>query len=258
MSSVNVGAIFSKTAARVRVTAVLSKSLRSLTTTAVDLATQANDNEDHTVAAALLTKSGAIVTGVNAFHFLGGPCAEVTALANHATTQSGDPVIAAVAAHGPTSDVLPPCGKCRQVLFDLDPGIVCVVRTAEGHSPVPVRNLLPHPYDWRASGSGPQRIYMWEGYEELVRSGVKSQTVRIDDPFREGTADVVFEKESGEVISIPAVVTEVRTVERSSLTEVDARRDGFDTLTDLHAALDRHYPGLTDDDPVDLVTFDIG
>lgn len=119
MSSGNVGVIFSKTAAQVRVTAVLSNSLRSLTTTAVELATQANDNEDHTVAAALLTESGAIVTGVNAFHFLGGPCAEVTALANHATAQSGAPVIAAVAAHGPTSDVLPPCGKCRQVLFDL-------------------------------------------------------------------------------------------------------------------------------------------
>lgn len=39
---------------------------------------------------ALMTKTGEIVTGVNAFHFLGGPCAEITALANHAD----DPVVA--------------------------------------------------------------------------------------------------------------------------------------------------------------------
>ena len=48
---------------------------RSLTTTAVELATAVNDDGDHTVAAAVLTKSGATVTGVNAFHSLGGPCA---------------------------------------------------------------------------------------------------------------------------------------------------------------------------------------
>lgn len=238
--------------------AVLPSPLRSLTATAVELATKVNDNGDHTVAAALLTKSGTTVTGVNAFHFLGGPCAEVTALANHATAHQGDPVVAVAAAYGPTADVLPPCGKCRQVLFDLDPSIACIVRTANGHAAVPVRELLPYAYDWRAVETGPQRIYMWEGYEELVRSGAKRQTIRIDDPFREGPAEVVFEKESGEVTTIPAIVTNIRTVERSGLTELDARRDSFDTLANLHTALDRHCPGQADSDTVDLVTFQVG
>lgn len=239
------------------VEAVLPSLLRSLTTAAINLATRINDDADHTVAAALLTKSGATVTGVNAFHFLGGPCAEITALANHAATHKGDPVVAVVAAYGATTDVLPPCGKCRQVLFDLDPTITCVVRTANGYETVAVRDLLPYAYDWGAIEAGPQHIYMWEGYEELIRTGTKRQTIRIDDPFRAGPADLVFEKNSGEVVMIPAVVTNVRTVAKSGLTELDAQRDGFDNLADLHTALDQHYPGLTDDDTVDLVTFEV-
>lgn len=166
-------------------------------------------------------------------------------------------MVAVAAVYGPTADVLPPCGKCRQVLFDLDPSIACIVRTAKGDAAVPVRELLPYAFDWRAVEAGPQRIYMWEGYEELIRSGAKRQTIRIDDPFRVGPAEVVFEKESLEVTTIPAIVTNVRTVERSGLTELDAQRDGFDTLADLHAALDQHYPGLADDDTADLVTFEV-
>lgn len=243
--------------APVMVVAVLSRPLRSLATTAVELATEINDDGDHTVAAALLTQSGATVTGVNAFHFLGGPCAETTALANHAAAHHGDPVAAVATAYGPTADVLPPCGKCRQVLFDLDPSITCVVRTANGHAAVPVRDLLPHAYDWRAVETDPQRIYMWEGYEELIRSGAKRQTIRIDDPFRVGPVELVFDKESGDVSTIPALVTDVCTVERAGLTELDAQRDGFDTLADLRSALDQHYPGLADDYTVDVVTFEV-
>lgn len=131
------------------------------------------------------------------------------------------------------------------------------MRTASGHAAVPVRELLPYAYDWRAVESGPQRIYMWEGYDELIRSGAKRQTIRIDDPFRAGPAEVVFEKGSGEVTTIPAIITGVRTVERSGLIELDAQRDRFDTLANLHSALDQHYPGLADDNTVDLVTFEV-
>ncbi|MGN7157704.1 ASCH domain-containing protein [Dietzia cercidiphylli] len=132
-----------------------------------------------------------------------------------------------------------------------------IVRTANGHAAMPVRDLFPYAYNWRAVKAGPQRIYKWEGYEELIRSGAKRQTIRIDDPFRAGPAEVVFEKDSGEVTAIPTIVTDVRTVERSGLTELDVQRDGFETLADLHSALDQHYPSLADDDTVDLVTFDV-
>lgn len=89
------------------VIAMLSNLHRSLTTAAVELATAVNDDGDYTVGAALMTKTGATVTGVNAFHFLGGPCAEITALANHAAAYQDDPVVAVAAAYGPTADVLP-------------------------------------------------------------------------------------------------------------------------------------------------------
>lgn len=98
---------------------------------------------------------------------------------------------------------------------------------------------------------------MWEGYESIIREGKKRQTIRIDDPFPSGPALLVFEKESGETITIDACVNQVRTLVRRELSEQDAQLDGFDDLDSLQAALDQHYPGLTDDDPVDVVQFSI-
>ncbi|KMS85416.1 ASCH domain-containing protein [Prauserella rugosa] len=233
---------------------MLSPDNRELVAAAVRHAEAVNDDADHTVAAALRLRSGAIVLGVNAYHFLGGPCGEVSALANRAASHPDDPIVAVAAAHGPTGDVIPPCGKCRQIFFDLDPTIACVVREANGLTALPVSTLLPHAFDWRAADA-PQRLYMWEGYEQSIRDGDKTQTIRIDDPFRPGPADLVFEKESGEVLTMPAEVLSVRTTTRRELTETDAQRDGFADLAQLHTALDQHYPGLGDDAPVDVVEF---
>ena len=234
---------------------MLSRSLRGLTRTAADLADQIDDGETHAVAAAFQTQSGAVVTGVNLFHFLGGPCAEVTAVANHAASFPDDPVRAVVAVHG-GHDVIPPCGKCRQVLHDLDPSIECVIRAEDGYRAVPVRELLPYAFGPQ-SLEKQQRLCMWEGYEDLIRRGVKQQTIRVDDPFRTGPATLVFEKGSGDVVTIPASVTAVETTTRGDLTDLDARRDGFADLAELHAALDEHYPGLASDEPVDLVSFTV-
>lgn len=192
--------------------------------------------------------------GLNAYHFLGGPCGEISALANHAASHPEDPIRAVVAVHGPTGQVLSPCGKCRQVLFDTDPSIRCIVRGSNGLEALTVEELLPFVYNWRDMDKE-QRIYMWEGYEESIRSGEKQQTIRVDDPFHEGSAQIVFEKESGEVVTIPAEVTSVVSTQRRSLTEEQARRDGFGSLAELHEALDTHYPGLAGDDEVDVVEF---
>ncbi|MDU0938613.1 MAG: cytidine deaminase, partial [Dermabacter sp.] len=97
---------------------MITPSLRKLVSAATAHAKQCNDDGDHTVAAALLTKAGRTVLGLNAFHFLGGPCGEISALANHAAECANDPVVAIVAVYGPTGQVISPCGKCRQVLFD--------------------------------------------------------------------------------------------------------------------------------------------
>lgn len=70
-----------------------------------------------------------------------------------------------------------------------------------------------------------------------------------------GNAQIVFEKESGEVVTIPAQVTTVTSTQRSELSEKQARNDGFGSLSELQKALDTHYPGLSDDDEVDVVEF---
>lgn len=235
---------------------MITRALRELVASASEHAARFNDSEDHTVAAALLTASGRHVLGLNAFHFLGGPCGEVSALAAHASTCPDDPVVAVAAVYGPTGNVIAPCGKCRQVLFDLDPSIQCVVRGSNGFEAPTVAELLPNAFDVRDLDIE-QRLYMWEGYEEAIRSGVKRQTIRVDDPFREGSAQLVFEKESGETVAIPAQVTSVNTITRAELTEDHAKRDGFSSLAELHEALDTHYPGLAPDDPVDVVSFEI-
>lgn len=96
---------------------------------------------------------------------------------------------------------------------------------------------------------------MWEGYESAIRDGSKRQTIRIDDPFRPGPAQLVFEKESGEVITLDANITSVVATRRGDLTEEHAQRDGFASLADLHEALDQHYPGLGVEDRIDVVSF---
>lgn len=236
---------------------MISDELRSLVGRVAEHARRWDDGEDHTVAAGLLTASGAVVLGVNTYHFLGGPCAEMAALSNHASSRPEDPVVAVVAARGPSGTVIPPCGKCRQVVFDLDPSIRFVLREPSGLATRSAAELLPFAYDWHAVKE-PQRIYMWEGYEQMVRSGAKTQTVRVDDPFWPGAAQIVFERSGGEVVALPATVTEVLTIARSALTEEIARCDGFATVAEIQDDLERHYPGLGAQEPVDVVRFVLG
>lgn len=235
---------------------MLTSELRKLARETINHAQLWNDDADHTVAAGLLTDSGRVILGTNTYHFLGGPCGEVVALSNHASTAPDDPIVAVVAAYGPTGDIIAPCGKCRQVFYDLSPTIQFIVREPNGLTTKTADELLPFAYDWRAS-ERPQQIYMWEGYEAAIRSGAKQQTVRIDDPFHPGPAQLVFEKSDGATVYMQATVTAVRSVARNELTVDDARQDGFESLSDLHAALDQHYPGLQASTEIDVVSFGV-
>ena len=58
-------------------------------------------------------------------------------------------------------------------------------------------------------------------------------------------------------MTIDATVTSVTPTRRRNLTEEHARRDGFASLTELHEALDTHYPGPVMDDSVDVVAFEL-
>jgi cytidine deaminase len=104
-------------------------------------------SENHTVAAAARTTDGRVFTGVNVYHFTGGPCAEVVAIGAAATQGAGDlETIVAVGDRG--RGVIPPCGRCRQVLLDYFPSVKVIVGPPDGLRAVPVTDLLPETYVW--------------------------------------------------------------------------------------------------------------
>jgi cytidine deaminase len=96
----------------------------------------------HTVSAALRDAEGHVHTGVNLFHFTGGPCAEMVALANAV----GCRPVRIVAVGDGERGVMAPCGRCRQIMLDLFPGIEVML----GDRVVTVEALMPDAYRWSA------------------------------------------------------------------------------------------------------------
>lgn len=84
-------------------------------------------SDTYSVASAALSSDGRIFTGVNVFHFTGGPCAEFVALGNAAANGAADKLTHIVAVGNENRGVIPPCGRCRQMLLDLCPGIRVIV-----------------------------------------------------------------------------------------------------------------------------------
>ena len=125
----------------------LPADLRRLVDVAGALVADRAADPTHTVAAAALTEDEHVVTGLNLFHFTGGPCAELVALANAAALTRA-PVRAVVAVGDRDRGVLAPCGRCRQVLVDLHPAALALVPGATGIRAVPVPELLPSSYEW--------------------------------------------------------------------------------------------------------------
>ena len=99
------------------------------------------------MAAAARSVNGRIVTGVNAYHFTGGPCAELVVLGAAAAQGIYDlEVIVAVGDRG--RGVVPPCGRCRQVLLDYFPTLKVIVGTGQSLRAVAIGELLPESYVW--------------------------------------------------------------------------------------------------------------
>ncbi|MEU5040840.1 cytidine deaminase family protein [Streptomyces griseorubiginosus] len=103
--------------------------------------------ENHTVAAAGRARDGRIVTAVNAYHFTGGPCAELV-LIGAAASQGVYELDTIVAVGDRDRGVIPPCGRCRQALLDYFPRIGVILGEADRIRTVPVTSLLPESYVW--------------------------------------------------------------------------------------------------------------
>lgn len=111
--------------------------------------------DNHTMAAAARARDGRIVTAVNAYHFTGGPCAELV-LIGAAAAQGVYELETVVAVGDRDRGVVPPCGRCRQALLDYYPELRIIVGGGEGEGQgqgqglraVPVAELLPSTYVW--------------------------------------------------------------------------------------------------------------
>ncbi|SNX65962.1 cytidine deaminase [Streptomyces sp. TLI_55] len=103
--------------------------------------------DNHTMAAAARAADGRIVTAVNAYHFTGGPCAELVVIGT-AAAQGAYDLDTIVAVGDRDRGVVSPCGRCRQVLFDYFPTLKVIVGNGDHLRTIPVAELLPETYVW--------------------------------------------------------------------------------------------------------------
>lgn len=103
---------------------------------------------NHTVGCALLCKNGHIYQGVNC-DGIHGACAEYVTMgmAISAGEREFDTIVAVHEKH--VNGVIPPCGNCRQMLFEYCPDIQVIVNDEQGKLiKVRARDLLP--FAWQA------------------------------------------------------------------------------------------------------------
>jgi cytidine deaminase len=112
-------------------------------------------NDWQEVGAAMRTRDGRVVTGVNLDAYLGrmAVCAEGVALGRAITDlgETGIDLIVAVRHPKPsetdqTIAVVSPCGSCRELIFDYDRKARVIVPSANGPVIASIAELLPNKY----------------------------------------------------------------------------------------------------------------
>jgi cytidine deaminase len=107
-------------------------------------------SDNHSVASAALSENGQVFSGVNVYHFTGGPCAELVVLGVVAGAGAQKLThIVAVGEDGQEGVIMSPCGRCRQVLRDLHPDINVILQNPGRAVSVSIDDLLPYAYDLR-------------------------------------------------------------------------------------------------------------
>jgi cytidine deaminase len=112
-------------------------------------------NDWQEVGAAMRTRDGRVITGVNIDAYLGrmAVCAEAIAI-GRSITESGDHGIETIVAvrhprpheADQTIRVVSPCGSCRELIHDYDPHARVIVPNGPEPSPVAIGELLPNKY----------------------------------------------------------------------------------------------------------------
>ncbi len=116
----------------------------------IDLAAQAREKayapySHFKVGAALLTASGRVYTGCNIENVAFSPsvCAERTAIFKAVSEGERDFLAIAIV----TSNGIPPCGVCRQVMMEFAPNITVIIADLEGnHHTLTLHELFPNAF----------------------------------------------------------------------------------------------------------------
>lgn len=134
---------------------MLTKEDQALIEAARDAIRSRYRNDWQEVGAALRTRDGRVVTGVNIDAYLGrmAVCAEPVAI-GRAITEAGDQGIdTIVAVRHPkpeeadrTIKVVSPCGMCREVIYDYDAKARVIVPNGNSEEVVSIADLLPNKY----------------------------------------------------------------------------------------------------------------
>ncbi|MGZ1491519.1 ASCH domain-containing protein [Brevibacterium sediminis] len=210
-------------------------------------------DDNHTVAAAAMDASGRIHTGVNVFHFTGGPCAELVVIGAAAAANAG-PLVTIAAVGDRNRGVLAPCGRCRQVILDLHPDALVVVPddTTGQTSIAPIPALLPHSY--RHPDSDPKRLLRFHArYFEAVADGTKTLTVRWNEGHRTGPALAYFENTAHGTLPVEVASVMVKRLDELRPEDLDLTRPSG--LERYIANLRGHYPTMPADASVEIVRF---
>jgi cytidine deaminase len=101
----------------------------------------------YTMGAAVRAADGRMFAGINLYHFLGGPCAELVAL-GRARAEGARELTTIVAVGNEGRGVCGPCGRDRQILVDYHPDIRVILPTENGLGSVVATDLLPGAYRW--------------------------------------------------------------------------------------------------------------
>lgn len=223
---------------------------------ALKLVASLPDTDEHTVAAAAMDAREPIFIGVNVDHFTGGPCAEVV-VRGVAAAAAAAPLITMVPVGNDGRGILPPCGRCRQVLSDYFPDIGVIMPAwpdEEGPTRVRVSSLLPGTYLRPEPRPRPRVVYFSARYIDDVAQGRKTSTIRFDDPAHLGPATLVFEFDDGPR-TLNGEVTMIRPALMRQLMDEDDANDQAGTGEAQLAALTQHYPGLTPASQMEHVAF---
>lgn len=135
--------------------AMLSEKDRELVRAASEAIKSRYRNDWQEVGAALRTRDGRIVTGVNIDAYIGriAVCAEAIAI-GRAITETGDKGIDTIVAvrHPKPGEkdqsikVVSPCGICRELICDYDPKARVIVPNGAQSSVATITQLLPNKY----------------------------------------------------------------------------------------------------------------